>query len=160
MPHPVLGGGSADRLKNPEMFLFDHEVFLIPFVQEVQPAIGHPGHRVAIIVQHPTDVPFKFGAMELFFGGQLSKQSNRLERKRVIERHYELLRDFYGDQGAVKEVRRHVVWYTKGLPKSASFRPTILGVSEKEVLFKTIQSYFDLVERGNGCPSFGLKKRE
>ena len=41
-------------------------------------------------------------------------------------------RDFYGDPEAVKEVRRHVVWYTKGLPKSASFRSTILGVREKE----------------------------
>ena len=65
------------------------------------------------------------------------------ERRRVIERHYELLRNFYGGQEAVKEVRRHVVWYTKGLPKSASFRSTILGVSEKELLFKTIHSYFD-----------------
>ena len=46
------------------------------------------------------------------------------ERKRVIERHYALLQSYYGDQEAVKEVRRHVVWYTKGLPKSASFRST------------------------------------
>jgi tRNA-dihydrouridine synthase B len=82
------------------------------------------------------------------------------ERKRVIERHYELLRNFYGDPEAVKEVRRHVVWYTKGLPKSASFRSTILGVREKELLFKTIHSYFDSVERRGQCPPVGLEKNE
>jgi tRNA-dihydrouridine synthase B len=82
------------------------------------------------------------------------------ERKRVIERHYALLRDYYGDQEAVKEVRRHVVWYTKGLPRSASFRSTILGVREKEFLFKTIHSYFDSVERRGECPSAGLANRE
>ena len=53
------------------------------------------------------------------------------------------------DPEAVKEVRRHVVWYTRGLPKSASFRSTILGVREKEVLFKTIHSYFDSVIKGS-----------
>jgi tRNA-dihydrouridine synthase B len=82
------------------------------------------------------------------------------ERKRVIERHYELLRNFYGDPEAVKEIRRHVVWYTKGLPKSASFRSTILGVREKELLFKTIHSYFDSVERRGQCPPVGLEKNE
>jgi tRNA-dihydrouridine synthase B len=82
------------------------------------------------------------------------------ERKKVIERHYELLRNFYGDPEAVKEVRRHVVWYTKGLPKSASFRSTILGVREKELLFKTIDSYFDSVERRGQCPPVGLEKNE
>jgi tRNA-dihydrouridine synthase B len=82
------------------------------------------------------------------------------ERKRVIERHYALLQSYYDDREAVKEARRHVVWYTKGLPKSASFRSTVLGLREKEALFKIIDSYFDSVERRNGCPHFGLEKRE
>jgi tRNA-dihydrouridine synthase B len=67
------------------------------------------------------------------------------ERKRVIERHYLLLRNYYGDQGAIKEVRRHVLWYTKGLTKSASFRSKIFMVKEKEALFKALYSYFDSI---------------
>jgi len=69
------------------------------------------------------------------------------ERKRVIERHYALLQSYYGDQGAVTEVRRHVLWYTKGLQNSASFRSTLLKVKEKKALFETINSYFDLLKR-------------
>jgi nifR3 family TIM-barrel protein len=75
------------------------------------------------------------------------------ERKRVIERHYLLLRNYYGDQGAVKEIRRYVLWYTKGLPKSASFRSRILSVREKEILFEAIHSYFDSIERRDRCQS-------
>ncbi len=75
------------------------------------------------------------------------------ERRRVIDRHYTLLRDYYGDQGAVKEVRRHIVWYTRGLPKSASFRAVIMGAKEKEALFRIIDSYFDLLVGGSDAVS-------
>jgi len=40
---------------------------------------------IALIIQHPTDVPFKFGVTELFLGGGLAKQIERPERKRVAE---------------------------------------------------------------------------
>ncbi len=71
------------------------------------------------------------------------------ERRKVIERHYTLLQGYYDEREAVKEVRRHVVWYTKGLPKSASFRSTVLGIREKEALFKIIDSYFDSLTDGS-----------
>jgi nifR3 family TIM-barrel protein len=82
------------------------------------------------------------------------------EKRRVIERHYLLLRSYYGDPAAVKEIRRHVVWYTRGLPKSASFRATVLGVREEGVLFRMIDSYFDTVKRRGECPATGLEKKE
>ena len=69
------------------------------------------------------------------------------ERKRVIERHYALLQSYYGDQGALKEVRRHILWYTKGLQNSASFRSTLLKVKEEKALFDMIDSYFDSLDR-------------
>jgi len=56
---------------------------------------------IAIIVQHPTDVPYKFGAMELFFGAQLAKQSDRLERKRVAEERRRLYEEKTLDELAV-----------------------------------------------------------
>jgi hypothetical protein len=40
---------------------------------------------IAVIIQHPTDVSYKFGVVELFLGGQLAKQSERPERRRVAE---------------------------------------------------------------------------
>ncbi|HSB06545.1 MAG TPA: tRNA dihydrouridine synthase DusB [Thermodesulfobacteriota bacterium] len=71
------------------------------------------------------------------------------ERKRVIERHYVLLQSYYGDQEALKEVRRHILWYTKGLQNSASFRSALLKVKEKKALFDNVYSYFDSL-KGRG----------
>jgi len=75
------------------------------------------------------------------------------ERQRVIRHHFSLLKDHYGDEGVMKKIRRHLAWYTKGLPLSASFRSTLSGLKEKEVLFEAIKSYFDSIEGGNRCQS-------
>src|SRR4030042_2544506 len=76
------------------------------------------------------------------------------ERQGVIDRHYSLLRDCYGDKGAFREIRRHVAWYTKGLPSSASFRSGLAWMREEEELFEAISFYFDFVERRDKCQSF------
>ncbi len=40
---------------------------------------------IAVIIQHPTDVPYKTNVMDLFIGGQLSKQRERPERRRLAD---------------------------------------------------------------------------
>ncbi len=40
---------------------------------------------IALIVEHPGDVPHKFGMMEMMIGGQLGKQGERVEKKRIAE---------------------------------------------------------------------------
>lgn len=69
------------------------------------------------------------------------------ERQKAIEHQFTLLQNYYGDKGAMKEIRRHVAWYMKGLPFSASFRSTLSVLKEREILFEAIKSYFDLIER-------------
>jgi tRNA-dihydrouridine synthase len=86
-------------------------------------------------------------------GGPILFPSLR-ERQRVIEHHFSLLRNHYGDKGAMKEIRRHVAWYTKGLPHSASFRSTLSEMREKEGLFEAIKSYLDFIEGSGQCQSF------
>jgi len=66
------------------------------------------------------------------------------EKQRVIERHFSLLQGYYGGKKAVKEIRKHVARYTKGLPSSASFRSKLSAIREKEELFEAIESYFNV----------------
>jgi hypothetical protein len=40
---------------------------------------------VALIVEHPGDVPRKFGMTEILIGGQLGRQGEKVERKRIAE---------------------------------------------------------------------------
>jgi nifR3 family TIM-barrel protein len=76
------------------------------------------------------------------------------ERKRVIEYHFFLLKNHYGEKGAMRRIRRHVAWYTKGLPSSALFRSALSGLREKEVLFEAIASYFGSIKRRGQCQLF------
>jgi len=76
------------------------------------------------------------------------------ERHKMIRYHYSVLQNHYGEKGAMREIRRHVAWYTKGLPFSASFRSKLSGIKEKEALFEGIKSYFNLIEGRNSCQLF------
>jgi tRNA-dihydrouridine synthase B len=69
------------------------------------------------------------------------------ERWEVIEHHFSLMQDHYGEKGALREIRKHLFWYTRGLPFSAGFRSQLPHLTEKEMLFDTLISYFDKVER-------------
>jgi len=76
------------------------------------------------------------------------------ERKEVIGRHFLLLQSYYGDRGAVREIRKHIAWYTRGLPFSASFRSKLIGMKDTGALFEAIDSFFNFIQRRNPCQSF------
>jgi tRNA-dihydrouridine synthase B len=71
------------------------------------------------------------------------------ERERVIEHHFLLLQKHDGEKGAMKKIRKHIAWYTKGLPSSASFRSKLFGLKEKDALFEAIKCYFDTSTAAN-----------
>ena len=75
------------------------------------------------------------------------------ERKGTIGRHLSLLQNCYGEKKAVKEIRKHLYWYTKALPFNASFHSNLSDLKEKEALMEAIRSYFDSIERRNSCHS-------
>jgi hypothetical protein len=58
---------------------------------------------IALVVEHPTDVTFKFGIAEMVLGGQLGKQSERVDRKRIGEER----RKAYGEKGLDQLVISH-----------------------------------------------------
>jgi tRNA-dihydrouridine synthase B len=80
------------------------------------------------------------------------------ERKNMIHYHFLLVQAHWGEKGAVKTFRKHIYWYTKGLPGCSSFHSKLSGIREKEALFEAIHSYFDFVQKGNQCQSFGSAK--
>jgi tRNA-dihydrouridine synthase B len=88
----------------------------------------------------------------------LAIQPSLEERQRITKYHFSLLLNHYGEKGAMREIRRHVTWYTKGFPSSASFRSTLSQLREKEPLFEAIASYFEFIKRGGPCQS--LKSTE
>jgi len=75
------------------------------------------------------------------------------EKKRVIDRHFSLLQESDGEERALKEIWKHLFWYTRGLPRSASFRSALPRLRERGALFDAVASYFEQLERREACPS-------
>jgi tRNA-dihydrouridine synthase B len=76
------------------------------------------------------------------------------EREKVIKHHYFLLQEHYGSERATIEIRKHLFWYTRGLPLSASFRSSLGGLREKEGLFEALASYLGRIGGKSTCRSF------
>ena len=83
------------------------------------------------------------------------RPSGSLEEKTsIIHHHFSLIQNYYGEKNSAHQIRKHLYWYTKGLPNCASFHSRLSHLKEKEALFDAIRSYFDSIEGRGPCRSF------
>ena len=78
------------------------------------------------------------------------------ERQRMMTLHFSFLESHYGGREAIKKIKRHGAWYTKGLPASASFRKKLFVLKEKEAFVGTLASFFDFIKRRSPWTPFPL----
>lgn len=64
------------------------------------------------------------------------------KRHRVALRHMELFIATAGERVAVREMRKHLAWYVKGLPGAAQFRDLINRAVGKEEYFALLRGFF------------------
>ena len=70
------------------------------------------------------------------------------EQYEVVIEHYQRMLDHYGEDVGVKIARKHLGWYTKGLPGSAEFRNMVNFVDDpKQVLGELARFYEPLLRR-------------
>ncbi len=73
-------------------------------------------------------------------GEKLPKPTNE-EKLEVIKKHIELAVKEKGEI-AVKELRKHIAWYTKNLKNSSEFRNKINTIEQEDELINYIDEYF------------------
>ena len=73
-------------------------------------------------------------------GEKLSKPTN-VEKLEVIKKHIDLAVKEKGEI-AVKELRKHIAWYTKNMKNSSEFRNKINTIEKEDELIKYIEEYF------------------
>lgn len=62
------------------------------------------------------------------------------EKKAMMIYHFEEMLALKGEYGAVREMRKHVGWYLKGVPGSAALRGKVNCISDKDELINAIRS--------------------
>lgn len=74
--------------------------------------------------------------------GALPEPPDRRERKRTVLEHAGLLVECKGEYTAVREMRKHLAWYTAGMPHSARFRQAINAMETLEELMAGVEDIF------------------
>ncbi len=74
--------------------------------------------------------------------GTVIPRPDREEKRKVVLRHAALLREVKGEYTAVREMRKHLAWYTSGMPHSARFRGMINSIDTMEGLTAGIEEIF------------------
>lgn len=65
---------------------------------------------------------------------------------KMIKRHTELMIEYKGEFTAIREMRKHVAWYTVGYPASAKLRDAVNQVSTRTEMMDMLDRYLDRVK--------------
>ena len=74
--------------------------------------------------------------------GTLVGRPDNAEKKRVILEHARLQSEYKGEYTAVREMRKHLAWYTAGMPHSARFRQVINSMETMRELMAGVETIF------------------
>jgi nifR3 family TIM-barrel protein len=64
------------------------------------------------------------------------------ERGKIIARHLEMELQYYGEACGSRNFRKHLLWYTKGLPGGAKFRKLAVNLDGQESISQELQRFF------------------
>lgn len=81
--------------------------------------------------------------------GTRGQEPPLLRQKSVILDHYHRMLERFGFDAGVRLARKHLSWYSRGLPGSADFRATVNRLTDAPAVTALIDAFFDpLIERG------------
>ncbi|MCD7737799.1 MAG: tRNA dihydrouridine synthase DusB [Lachnospiraceae bacterium] len=79
--------------------------------------------------------------------GQVPPEPTAEEKARTVRRHIDLQLQYKGEYIAVREMRKHLSWYSAGLPGSAAFRRQINGAETAQQLYECAERMFTVNDR-------------
>ena len=88
--------------------------------------------------------PWIFKRIKYFLetGTRFPEPTNQ-EKLDTIKKHIDLAVQEKGEEIAIKELRKHISWYTKNLKNSSEFRNEINKIETKQDLTNKIEEYFE-----------------
>lgn len=90
--------------------------------------------------------PWLFRQLRQALSGQEPVATTLKERLQVALEHLQFSRQFLGERRAVLELRKHLCWYSRGLPGAGAFRASLQHLPDLSSLQQAITDYFASVE--------------
>jgi tRNA-dihydrouridine synthase B len=118
--------------------------------EKAQFVLAHTGADAVMIGRAAQGRPWLFREIAHFMAtGEHLPSPAVAEIREVLVAHLADLYDFYGEYSGTRVARKHISWYTRGLPGSAQFRHHMNQLPTTEEQMAAVVEFFDLqLERG------------
>jgi tRNA-dihydrouridine synthase B len=112
--------------------------------------LKHTGADAVMIGRAAQGRPWLFREIAHFMAtGKHLPSPEVAEIRDVLVAHLRDLYDFYGEYSGTRVARKHIFWYTKGLPGSAQFRHHMNQLPSTEAQMAAVVEFFEhQLERG------------
>ena len=74
--------------------------------------------------------------------GEKAPEISNKEKLETILRHLQMLINEKGEDVAVREMRKHIAWYVKGLPESTKIREKVNTIKTQQEVIDCLTEYF------------------
>jgi len=110
--------------------------------QDVATMLTETGCDGVMLARGAMGNPWLFRDTLRFLLGEPVMPPSPSERLAVSRSHFEQFARISGERIAVREMRKHLSWYAKGLPGAAAFRAEINRIDDKERFIGCIEDFF------------------
>ncbi|MBB4856788.1 tRNA-dihydrouridine synthase B [Novosphingobium chloroacetimidivorans] len=112
-------------------------------IEDAATALSQSGADGVMIGRGAYGKPWVLGQVMHWWrtGGQMASPSVGAQFELICE-HYRDMLSLYGTDTGVKMARKHLGWYTKGLPGSAEMRNRINFIDDPEVVLQTLAEFY------------------
>jgi tRNA-dihydrouridine synthase B len=129
-------------------------------VEDVADAIEQSGADGVMIGRGAYGRPWLLGQMMHWLAtGERLPEPTVQEQYAVIVEHYHAMLEVYGNVTGVGMARKHLGWYTKGLPGSAEFRNRVNFIDDPKAVLASLAEFYGRFE-GTGVQRSGMERRE
>jgi tRNA-dihydrouridine synthase B len=112
-------------------------------IADVASAIEQSGADGVMIGRGAYGRPWFLGqVMHWLASGEVLEDPPLGEQYRVIVEHYHDMLENYGSVTGVNMARKHLGWYTKGLPGSAEFRNTVNFIDDHRAVLASLAEFY------------------
>jgi len=112
-------------------------------------AVGHffalTGADGGMIGRGALGNPWIFRQVLQFFRGDVPEPPSPEEKERTVLRHLRMNIDFRGEKRGVKEFRKHLLWYTRGLRGGSEFRSQAANWVAYSEVVEQVQKFFEKI---------------
>lgn len=119
----------------------------IDSAQKAQQVYELTGCDAVMIGRAAQGQPWLFRDIEHYLRtGQVLDAPTVSEIKEIVLTHLQELYGFYGEYSGCRIARKHIAWYTTGIPNSHAFRQAMYGEESTAGQFKVVESFLQAHE--------------